>query len=52
MSRPGRLPRHSRLPIRRYPLLQHQDAIGAGIMAFSLLGMLATGTLYYFGLIA
>ena len=26
----------------RYPVLQHQDAIGAAIMAFSLLAMIAT----------
>lgn len=34
----------------RYPLLRHQDAIGAGIMAFSIVGMLGCGWLYAQGL--
>lgn len=33
----------------RHPLLKHQDAIGAGIMAFALLGMIASGVLYVQG---
>jgi len=33
----------------RHPILQHQDAIGAGILLFSLLGMIACGTLYFYG---
>lgn len=37
---------------RRYPVLRHQDAIGAGIMAFSLAGMLGAAWLYAAGLIA
>jgi fatty acid desaturase len=36
---------------RRYPILQRQDAIGASIMAFSLLGMIASGVLYAQGVI-
>lgn len=36
---------------RRYPILKHQDAIGAGIMALSLLGMVGSGALYINGLI-
>lgn len=37
----------------RHPWLKkHQDAIGATIMAVSLLGMIGTATLYYHGLIA
>ena len=36
----------------RHPLLRHQDAIGAGIMAFALLGMIASGVLYMQGHIA
>lgn len=34
---------------QRHPILAHQDAIGAGILAFSLLGMLASGWLYVQG---
>ena len=34
---------------QRHPILRHQDAIGAGILAFSLLGMLASGWLYVQG---
>lgn len=34
---------------QRHPILRHQDAIGAGILAFSLLGMLASGWLYLQG---
>lgn len=36
---------------RRYPVLKHQDAIGATIMAVSLLGMIGSGTLYVLGMI-
>ncbi len=36
----------------RHPWLMHQDAIGAGIMAFALLGMIASGVLYVQGHIA
>lgn len=36
----------------RYPILRHQDAIGASIMALSLLGMIASGLLYVDGVIA
>ncbi len=36
----------------RHPWLRHQDAIGATIMAVSLLGMVASGWLYVEGLIA
>lgn len=36
---------------QRHPWLRHQDAIGAGIMAFSLLGMITAGVLYYQGAI-
>lgn len=36
----------------RHPLLQHQDAIGAAIMALSLTGMVGTGLAYAQGLIA
>lgn len=36
----------------RHPILQHQDAIGAGIMALSLAGMIGSGVAYYHGLIA
>ena len=35
----------------RHPWLKHQDFIGASIMALSLLGMIASGTLYVQGLI-
>lgn len=35
----------------RHPWLKHQDAIGATIMAVSLLGMIASGALYMQGLI-
>ena len=34
---------------QRHPILRHQDTIGAGILAFSLLGMLASGWLYLQG---
>lgn len=36
----------------RHPLLKHQDAIGASIMAFALLGMISSGVLYVQGYIA
>lgn len=35
----------------RYPILRHQDAIGASIMAVSLLGMVGSGMLYVNGVI-
>jgi len=34
---------------QRHPILRHQDTISAGILAFSLLGMLASGWLYLQG---
>jgi fatty acid desaturase len=36
----------------RFPILKHQDALGAGILAISLLGMIGCGALYYYGLMA
>ncbi|AVX86973.1 fatty acid desaturase [Pseudomonas sp. VE 196-7] len=33
----------------RYPILQHQDALGAGILAFALAGMIGSATLYITG---
>lgn len=36
----------------RYPILQHQDAIGASILAFALAGMLGSAWLYAEGAIA
>ena len=36
---------------QRHPWLRHQDAIGAGILVLSLLGMIASGSLYVQGLI-
>ncbi|MDX1670566.1 MAG: fatty acid desaturase [Limnobacter sp.] len=37
---------------RQYPILKHQDAIGATIMIVSLLGMIGSGWLYIEGMIA
>jgi len=37
---------------QRYPLLQHQDAIGVAILAVSLLGMVGTALLYAQGLLS
>ena len=37
---------------QRHPLLRHQDAIGASLMALALLGMLGTGVAYANGLVA
>ncbi|WP_263145916.1 fatty acid desaturase [Pseudomonas sp. RIT-PI-AD] len=37
---------------RRYPLLRHQDALGAGILTFTLLGMLGSAWLYLEGALA
>ena len=37
---------------RRYPILQHQDALGAGILVFALTGMLGSAWLYAEGAIA
>lgn len=34
---------------QRFPLLQHQDALGAGILAFALAGMLGSAALYIGG---
>ena len=34
---------------QRYPILQHQDALGAAILAFALLGMLGSAALYIGG---
>lgn len=36
----------------RFPMLKHQDAIGAGILTFSLAGMVGLGVLYYYGLMS
>ena len=36
---------------QRHPWLRHQDAIGAGVMALSVAGMIASGWLYVIGLI-
>ena len=36
----------------RYPILKHQDALGAGILAFALIGMIASATLYINGHLA
>ena len=37
---------------QRYPILQHQDALGAGILAFALLGILGSAALYIGGYLA
>ncbi|WP_314410393.1 fatty acid desaturase [Pseudomonas kuykendallii] len=37
---------------RRYPILNHQDALGAGILAFALAGMIGSALLYLNGAIA
>lgn len=37
---------------QRYPILQHQDALGAGILAFALLGMIGSAALYIGGHLA
>ncbi|QSL94449.1 fatty acid desaturase [Ectopseudomonas toyotomiensis] len=37
---------------QRYPILRHQDALGAGILAFALLGMLGSAVLYIGGYLA
>ncbi|VVO29290.1 hypothetical protein PS833_04861 [Pseudomonas fluorescens] len=34
---------------RRYPILNHQDALGVGILAFALAGMIGSATLYITG---
>ena len=34
---------------QRYPILQHQDALGAGILAFALAGMIGSAALYING---
>ena len=34
---------------QRYPILQHQNALGAGVMAVSLIGMVVSGGLYLQG---
>lgn len=36
----------------RYPVLKHQDALGAGILAFALAGMLGSAALYLGGYLA
>ena len=36
----------------RYPLLKHQDALGAGILAFALAGMVGSAVLYINGHLA
>jgi len=33
----------------RYPILNHQDALGAGILAFALAGMIGSAALYITG---
>ncbi|MFS2070637.1 fatty acid desaturase [Pseudomonas sp. CT11-2] len=37
---------------RRYPILNHQDALGAGILAFALAGMIGSAVLYINGYMA
>ncbi|WP_248797939.1 fatty acid desaturase [Pseudomonas sp. MWU13-2105] len=37
---------------RRYPLLKHQDALGAGILTFALAGMIGSAVLYLDGYLA
>ncbi|MDX1669707.1 MAG: fatty acid desaturase, partial [Limnobacter sp.] len=37
---------------QKYPILKHQDAIGMGILLFSILGAVGTGYLYLEGLLA
>ncbi|WP_447588088.1 fatty acid desaturase [Aquipseudomonas campi] len=37
---------------QRYPILKHQDAIGAGILTFALAGMIGSAWLYLDGVIA
>ncbi len=37
---------------QRFPILNHQDALGAGILAFALAGMLASAALYVGGYMA
>lgn len=37
---------------QRFPLLKHQDALGAGILAFALLGMFGSAALYINGQLA
>lgn len=37
---------------QRYPLLNHQDALGAGILAFALAGMIGSAALYMTGYLA
>ena len=34
---------------QRYPILNHQDALGAGILAFALVGMIGSATFYMTG---
>ncbi|WP_095192419.1 fatty acid desaturase [Pseudomonas sp. Irchel 3A7] len=36
----------------RYPILKHQDALGAGILAFALAGMIGSAALYMMGHLA
>ncbi len=37
---------------RRYPILLHQDALGVGILAFALAGMIGSALLYINGYLA
>src|SRR5690349_4113073 len=37
---------------KKYPVLLHQDAIGASILAVALAGMLGCGLMYYYGLLS
>jgi len=37
---------------KRYPILNHQDALGAGILAFALAGMIGSAALYMTGYMA
>ena len=46
-----RITEHGNYLRKRYPILQHQDALGAGVMVFSLVGMAVTGGLYIKGFI-
>ncbi len=42
---------HSNDLRKRYPILSYQNAIGSSVMAFSILGMLVSGSLYVKGII-
>ncbi|WEJ19622.1 fatty acid desaturase [Pseudomonas sp. SD17-1] len=44
-----RITEHGNYLRQRYPILQHQNALGAGVMAVSLIGMVVSGGLYLQG---